>query len=93
MNGDESCLRIRQASRLPILALGSRDETMEMLELGADAFMMKPINFSELTARVRALLRRRPNYNPPEDNLALEAKEYLRRKGRNSKEKATRSKR
>ena len=58
VNGEDPVLLIRQASLLPIIVLGSRQETVETLESGADAYMTKPPSLVELVARVRALLRR-----------------------------------
>lgn len=53
-------LRTRKPS-LPILVLTSRskvEDRVECLDLGADDYMAKPFSFSELSARIRALLRR-----------------------------------
>lgn len=53
-------LRARKPS-LPILVLTSRsrvEDRVECLDLGADDYMVKPFSFSELSARIRALLRR-----------------------------------
>ena len=47
---------------LPILVLTARgrvDERVQCLDLGADDYLVKPFSFSELSARIRALLRRR----------------------------------
>jgi len=65
-NGEDDYLRIRQASYLPIIVVGSREEAAEMLEFGADAYVAEPLSPDELVARVRALLRRkpRPRNNP-----------------------------
>ena len=60
LNGEDPCLRIRQASYLPIIVLGGIYDAVEALELGADAYMNKPPGREELVARVKALLRRRP---------------------------------
>jgi DNA-binding response OmpR family regulator len=59
INGEDPCLRIRQASYLPIIVLGGIYDAIEALELGADAYMNKPPGREELVARVNALLRRR----------------------------------
>jgi DNA-binding response OmpR family regulator len=53
-------LRNRKVSP-PVLILSARnavDDRVKGLELGADDYMVKPFAFSELVARVRALLRR-----------------------------------
>ncbi|MBI2602325.1 MAG: response regulator transcription factor [Deltaproteobacteria bacterium] len=52
----------------PILILTARDKIdsrVEGLDKGADDFLSKPFELEELTARVRALLRRKANYTPP----------------------------
>ncbi len=61
MNGLETLRRIRASSRLPILMLTARgDDTDRIvgLELGADDYVTKPCTPRELTARIRAILRR-----------------------------------
>ena len=64
MDGWEVCRRMRaepETERIPILMLTARrDErdVVEGLELGADDYMKKPFSLAELTARVKALLRR-----------------------------------
>lgn len=68
VDGEDPCLRIRQASYLPILVIGSNEGAAETLELGADAYMTKPPSLSELVARVHSLLRRKPRPDPPRDN-------------------------
>jgi len=62
MNGDELCIRIRETSDAPIIVLGQSNEHLaevEMLEMGADAYLAQPLNPRELLARIRSLLRRR----------------------------------
>jgi DNA-binding response OmpR family regulator len=61
MNGLEALRRIRVGSRMPILMLTARgDDTDRIvgLELGADDYVTKPCTPRELTARIRAILRR-----------------------------------
>ncbi|WP_296945706.1 response regulator transcription factor [uncultured Massilia sp.] len=61
MNGIETLRRIRAASRMPILMLTGRGDDADRilgLELGADDYVTKPCTPRELTARVRAILRR-----------------------------------
>jgi two-component system, OmpR family, copper resistance phosphate regulon response regulator CusR len=53
-------VRIKKPS-LPILILTARgrvDERVQCLDFGADDYLVKPFSFSELSARIRALLRR-----------------------------------
>jgi two-component system, OmpR family, response regulator len=48
-------------SKLPVLLLTARDridDKVEGLDAGADDYLTKPFDFTELTARLRALLRR-----------------------------------
>ncbi|GHO84550.1 response regulator transcription factor [Dictyobacter formicarum] len=63
LNGFEVCRRLREKKRtMPILlltALGEVDHRVKGLDLGADDYLVKPFAFSELEARVRALLRRK----------------------------------
>jgi DNA-binding response OmpR family regulator len=61
-------LRAR-GSRLPVVILSARDETVEGLELGADDYMTKPFRFDELLARIRVRLREQPSA----DTLVLRA--------------------
>jgi DNA-binding response OmpR family regulator len=61
-SGIELVRDLREAgSTLPVLLLTARDETEDKiagLDSGADDYLTKPFDFSELTARIRALLRR-----------------------------------
>ena len=60
-SGTEVCREIRAKSRTPIIMLTAKGEEIERivgLELGADDYIVKPFQISELTARVDALLRR-----------------------------------
>lgn len=62
LDGWEVCRRLRAAQRdMPILFLTAKGEVEDRirgLDLGADDYLMKPFDFRELEARVRALLRR-----------------------------------
>jgi DNA-binding response OmpR family regulator len=61
LEGFEICRRIRASSNLPILMLTARgDETDRIvgLEIGADDYLPKPFSPRELSARLKAVLRR-----------------------------------
>ncbi len=61
MDGWEACREIRKTSNTPIIMLTAKGETFDKvlgLELGADDYMVKPFETKELTARVKAVLRR-----------------------------------
>jgi two-component system response regulator MtrA len=73
LDGLEVCREIRHGSRVPILMLSARSDTLDVavgLELGADDYVTKPFEMSEFVARVRALLRRAQD-QPGEDLLRV----------------------
>ncbi|HEX3605801.1 MAG TPA: response regulator transcription factor [Candidatus Dormibacteraeota bacterium] len=62
MDGWELCRALAGDRNRGIIILSARDETTDRiqgLELGADDYLVKPFEFGELLARVRAVLRRR----------------------------------
>lgn len=71
VDGLEVCRRLRAAgNQVPILMLTAKDSIPDRvagLDLGADDYLVKPMELEELLARVRALLRRRN----PEQNEVL----------------------
>lgn len=61
MDGYMVCERIREFSQIPIIMITARDndeEKVQGLDAGADDYITKPFSSKELTARVRAVLRR-----------------------------------
>lgn len=61
MDGLEVCRRLRRESSIPILFVSAKCDDIDRilgLELGADDFIAKSFNPRELTARLRAVLRR-----------------------------------
>jgi DNA-binding response OmpR family regulator len=61
MDGWEVCKEIRKFSKVPIIMLSARNETIDRvmgLNLGADDYLTKPFESHELIARIKAVLRR-----------------------------------
>ena len=61
ISGEEVCRQIRNVSDVPIIMLtakGAEEERIRGFEIGADDYLVKPFSPRELTARVRALIRR-----------------------------------
>ncbi len=76
-DGYDVCKEIRQVSNTPIIMLTAKGETFDKilgLELGADDFMIKPFDTKELTARVKAVLRR---YTPQREKSKQIILEHL----------------
>jgi len=76
LDGWEVCSRLRAADiHSPILMLTAKDDVQDRvkgLDLGADDYLVKPFALEELTARVRALLRRRPEQADDRNQLRFE---------------------
>jgi DNA-binding response OmpR family regulator len=61
MDGYDVCHRIRDMSDTPVIMVtvnGRASDLLRGFDLGADDYMTKPVDFSELVARVTAILRR-----------------------------------
>ncbi|MGH9041322.1 MAG: response regulator [Acidimicrobiia bacterium] len=61
LDGLEVCRRLRDVAPIPVIMLTARGEESDRvlgLELGADDYVTKPFSPRELTARVKAVLRR-----------------------------------
>jgi two-component system response regulator RegX3 len=68
MSGLDVCRFIRAKSDVPIIIVSAKGEEVDMvlmLELGADDYVTKPYRLRELVARIRAVMRRRENHEPP----------------------------
>ena len=85
-DGWQVCREIREISSKPIIMITAKGETIDKvlgLELGADDFMVKPFETKELSARVKAVLRRysaHDNQNDDEtikfDNIEISRQKY-----------------
>lgn len=72
MDGFDVCRRVREKSDVPIIMITAREEEVDKvlgLELGADDYITKPFSIRELTARVKANVRRfRAEQKPQEES-------------------------
>ena len=92
MDGWEVCREIRKNSKVPIIMLTAKGETYDKvlgLELGADDYIVKPFETKEVTARIKAVLRRCGSKDEENkgvydfDNLHLDMNRYeLKVKGK-----------
>ncbi|MEO1591503.1 MAG: response regulator [Cyanobacteria bacterium J06632_22] len=77
MTGLEVCQWIRQQSDVPIIivtVLGSADDRVAGLEMGANDYMVKPFSGRELVARIRAILRRTQRHHSPQETEGRSSK-------------------
>jgi two-component system OmpR family response regulator len=61
LDGRDVCRRMRERSAVPIIVVTARGDEVDrvvLLELGADDYLVKPFAFSEMLARLQALIRR-----------------------------------
>ena len=92
MDGWEVCRKIREKNKTPIIMLTARGETYDKvlgLEMGADDYIVKPFDAKEVTARIKAVLRRCADAGDENkgiydfDNLHLDMNRYeLKVKGK-----------
>src|SRR5882672_2477528 len=74
LDGLEVCRETRRTSTIPVVMLTARGDTLDVvvgLEAGADDYVRKPFEVSELIARVRAALRRAGRLPDETDRLQL----------------------
>lgn len=88
IDGVEVIKRLRgDANDVPVCVLSARDEVTDRvlgLEAGADDYLTKPFALAELTARINALLRRRPEVTEPVlvvGDLRIDAARHRCRRG------------
>lgn len=80
LSGTELCKRLRgKNSPLPILMLTAKDRMEEKiigLDSGADDYLVKPFLMPELLARLRALQRRAPHFQPRQLQIGVLSLDY-----------------
>ncbi len=85
-DGWQVCREIREISSKPVIMITAKGEVIDKvlgLELGADDFIVKPFDMKELSARIKAVLRRYNAHKQTEDdevvrfeNLEISLKKY-----------------
>lgn len=83
MDGWQVCRELRKTMKMPIIMLTAKGETEDKvsgLEMGADDYIVKPLEMPEVIARVRAVFRRMAPDDAPEklsfDNLVIDKQAY-----------------
>lgn len=85
MDGWEVLKEIRKVSKMPVMMLSAKGETIDKVsgfDLGADDYVVKPFDAKEIVARVKALERRTVEANKEEkkqykyDNLIIDMNDY-----------------
>jgi len=74
MDGWSVLREIRKFSNIPIIMITAKDETFDKvlgLELGADDYIVKPFEMKELTARIKAVIRRYQPADAPDKELSF----------------------
>lgn len=83
ISGFEACKQLRRFSEVPVMFLSARDGEIDRvvgLEIGADDYVVKPFSPREVTARVKAILKRiapRVDANPPSGHFSIDAQRVL----------------
>ena len=70
MDGIEVIKQLRRESKTPVIMLTAKGDTFDKvlaLELGADDYIVKPFEPKELTARIKAVIRRTEKANEPDN--------------------------
>ena len=85
LDGWQVCREIREHSSKPIIMITAKGETIDKvlgLELGADDFIVKPLDMKEVFARIKAVLRRYVNRDANDgevirfENLEISRQKY-----------------
>ena len=77
-NGMEVIRAIRKISRIPIIIITAKDNDTDKsmgLNLGADDYVVKPFSLIELTARIKANIRRVTSYDSQQEEAVARIKD------------------
>lgn len=80
-NTDNPYLRVGRLSYIPTVVIGEEERAAETLELGADAYIAKPLDPFELIARVNSVLRRKRKMLQKQCGYEIEANRKLAEEG------------
>lgn len=77
-SGMEVIKSIRQVSKIPIIIITAKDNDTDKsmgLNLGADDYVVKPFSLIELTARIKANIRRATSYGSGQEQAVIKIKD------------------
>lgn len=73
LDGTALLSMIRSVSDVPVIVISAREDVVQLLDAGADDYLVKPFAADQLEARIRAVLRRVRDAEPPTVALTVGA--------------------